>query len=100
MPSREAEPPGGAGCAKSVPVMSPWVSGRKETEKLQLALGARPEHGAPERTNCRGNAIERARDFAVRLLMVNWRVMPVEPVVWGPNWASLAMICRPVSSVV
>ena len=69
-------------------------------EKLQLAYGARPEQGSPERTNCRGNAMERASDFAVRLLMLNWRVTPGVPVACGPYWASFRSICSPVSSVV
>jgi hypothetical protein len=49
----------GLAWAKRVPVMSPLVSGRKVTEKLQLALGARPEQGGPERTNWRGRAMLR-----------------------------------------
>src|ERR1035437_2693225 len=71
MPLSVAEPSVGVPWAKSVPVMSPLTSGRNATEKLQLAYGARPEHGAPGRTNWRGNEIDRASDFAVRLSMVN-----------------------------
>jgi len=95
-----AEPSVGVAWAKSVPVMSPLASGRKATEKLQLAYGARPEQGAPKRTNWRGDAMARASDFAVRLSMVNWRVMPVELVACGPYSASFAIISRPSSSVV
>ncbi len=74
--------------------------GRNETEKLQLAFGARPEQGGPVRMNWRGIAMERASDFGVRLLMVNSRVTPVAPVACGPNWASLATIWRAASSTV
>ena len=65
-----AEPSVGLAWAKRVPVMSPLVRGRKVTAKLQEALGASPEQGGPVRTNWRGSAISRARDLAVRLLMV------------------------------
>ena len=71
-----AEPSVGVAWAKRVPVMSPLVRGRKVTAKLQDALGARAAQGALARTNWRGRATSRARDFAVRLLMVNWRVSP------------------------
>jgi hypothetical protein len=56
--------------------MSPLVRGRKVTANWQLALGARAAQGGLERTNWRGSATSRVRDFAVRLLMVNWRVPP------------------------
>ena len=71
-----AEPSVGVAWAKRVPVMSPLVSGRKVTENWQEALGASAAQGGLERTNWRGRATSRVRDFAVRLLMVNWRVGP------------------------
>ena len=42
----------------------------------------------------------RASDFAVRLLMVNWRVRPRVAVGLGPKSAWAGMIWRPMSSVV
>ena len=97
---RVAEPSVGLAWAKSEPVMSPLVRGRKATEKLQLALGARPEQGGPLRVNWRGSAMSSARDLAVRLLMVNWRVRPRVLVGLGPKLAWAGMIWRPISSVV
>jgi hypothetical protein len=75
-PLRVAEPSVGVAWAKRVPVMSPLVRGRKVTANWQEALGARAAQGGLERTNWRGRAMSRVRDFAVRLLMVNWRVPP------------------------
>ena len=45
--------------------------GRKVTLKLQEALGARAAQAGPLRRNWRGRAMLRARDLAVRLVMVN-----------------------------
>ena len=95
-----AEPSVGVPVAKSVPVRSPLSSGRNATEKLQLALGARPAQGAPLSTNWRGSAIASVSDFAVRLSMVNCRDTPIEPVACGPYSASSATISSPSSSVV
>ena len=81
---RVAEPSVGLACAKRVPVMSPLVRGRKVTLKLQEALGARAAQAGPLRRNWRGSAMLRARDFDVRLLMVNWRVLPRVLVALGP----------------
>jgi hypothetical protein len=80
--------------------MSPLVRGREATAKLQEALGARAAQGGPEGANWRGKEMERLRDLAVRLLMVNWRVRPTVEVGLGPKSAWVGMIWRPVSAVV
>lgn len=63
-----ALPSVGAAWAKTVPVMSPLVSGRKATEKVQPAPGASAAHGGSVRTNWRGSLSERLRDFVVRFV--------------------------------
>jgi len=77
-------PSEGVAWALSVPGMLPLVRGRKATEKVQLALGARPPQGAPVSVNWRGIAIFRVTDFAVRLSIVNWRADASEPTGNGP----------------
>jgi hypothetical protein len=84
---RVAEPSVGVPWAKSVPVMSPLVRGRKVTEKVQEALGARAAQGGSLSRNWRGRESARVRDLAVRLLMVNCWVRPRVLVGVGPNCA-------------
>lgn len=90
----------GVAWAKRVPVMSPLVRGRKATEKVQLPLGVRVAQAGVVRVNWRGRVRLSARDLAVRLLMVNWRVGPKVLVGAGPYSDWVGVIWRPAFWVV
>ena len=70
--------------AKRVPGMSPLVSGRKATEKLQLPLGARLMQAGPSSTNSRGIVTSSVSCREVRLVMVKRRLWLSVPVGMGP----------------
>jgi len=57
--------------------------GEGEEGDVEVA-GGRAAQAGPLRRNWRGSAMLRARDFDVRLLMVNWRVLPRVLVALGP----------------
>ncbi len=73
---------------------------QKADGEVAARIGREAGAGRPARTNCRGRAMLSARDSAVRLLMVNWRVRSRLPMVIGPYSAWLGMIWRPASSSV
>jgi hypothetical protein len=86
--------------AEMVPVMSALVRGRNATEKLQEPLAVSVMQGGSVRTKLRGIESVKLSGLAVRLLMVNWRVMPRVEVFPGPKMVCPGMIWRPVSSEV
>jgi len=86
----------GVPCAVTVPVMLPFIIGRKLAEKLQLPFAATLVHGAPASTNCLGSATFNVIAELVRLLIVNCRVAPSDPVTCGPKSATFGTISMPL----